>query len=109
MYRRLYSRLAAARREGRFPERIDTVRQVHVSPAWPDATAFVRQIPAWFGLDRTEGQECAVYVAAEKDTLRQLLTGWLAPYGIPVLVVTCLLRSRSDMSVSFGVADPRRR
>lgn len=26
-------------------------------------------------------------VAAEKDTLRQLLTGWLAEYSIPVLVV----------------------
>ncbi|MER6611736.1 hypothetical protein ABT282_39395 [Streptomyces sp. NPDC000927] len=26
-------------------------------------------------------------VAAEKDTLRQLLTSWLAEYGIPVLVV----------------------
>ncbi|MFF4181523.1 hypothetical protein [Streptomyces sp. NPDC001750] len=26
-------------------------------------------------------------MAAEKDTLRQLLTSWLAEYGIPVLVV----------------------
>ncbi|MEU2872829.1 hypothetical protein ABZ769_27080 [Streptomyces olivoreticuli] len=28
-----------------------------------------------------------MYVAAEKDTLRQLLTGWPAEYSIPVLVV----------------------
>ncbi|WP_086706545.1 hypothetical protein [Streptomyces antimycoticus] len=87
MYRRLSSQLAKARREGRFPDLIDTLREVHVPTAWPDAGAFLREIPDWFRLDRTEGQEHALYVAAEKDTLRQLLTDWLAPYGIPVLVV----------------------
>ncbi|MGW0836579.1 hypothetical protein [Streptomyces prunicolor] len=87
MYRRLSSQLAKARREGRFPDLIDTLREVHVPAAWPDADTFVRGVPDWFRLDRTEGQEHALYVAAEKDTLRQLLTGWLAPYGIPVLVV----------------------
>lgn len=45
LYRRLSSRLAAARRQGRFPD-LDTVREVHVSPAWPAAAAFVRQMPA---------------------------------------------------------------
>ncbi|WP_076971566.1 hypothetical protein [Streptomyces sparsogenes] len=40
-----------------------------------------------FRLDRTEGQEHALYVAAGKDTLRQQLTGWLADGGVPVLVV----------------------
>ncbi|MBK3646321.1 hypothetical protein [Streptomyces sp. MBT33] len=87
MYRRLSSRLAQARREGRFPDLVDTLREVHVPPAWPDAGAFLREAVDWFSLDRTEGQEHALYVAAEKDTLRQLLTGWLAEYGIPVLVV----------------------
>ncbi|MGW9370434.1 hypothetical protein ACWGVR_10525 [Streptomyces xanthophaeus] len=48
MYRRLSSRLAQARREGRFPDLIDTVREVHVPPAWPDADAFVREMPDWF-------------------------------------------------------------
>ncbi|UXY33176.1 hypothetical protein [Streptomyces sp. HUAS TT20] len=87
MYRRLSSHLAKARREGRFPDLIDTLREVHVPEAWPDAGAFLREVPDWFRLDRTEGQEHALYVAAEKDTLRQLLTDWLAPFGIPVLVV----------------------
>ncbi|MET9223550.1 hypothetical protein ABZX65_32975 [Streptomyces sp. NPDC003300] len=54
-------------------------------------------MPAWFGLDRTRAS-CALYVTAEKDTLRQLLTGWLAPYGIPVLVV-CGLSSKSSANV----------
>ncbi|MFE7948204.1 hypothetical protein [Streptomyces sp. NPDC057426] len=86
-YRRLSSRLAQARRDGHFPDLIDTIREVHVPPAWPDAAAFGADMPQWFRLDRTRGQEWALYVAAEKDQLRQLLTRWLAEYGIPVLVV----------------------
>lgn len=87
MYRRLSSRLAQARRERRFPDLVDTLREVHVPPAWPNAGAFLSEAVDWFGLDRTRGQKYALYVAAEKDTLRQLLTGWLAEYGLPVLVV----------------------
>lgn len=75
MYRRLSSRLAQARREGRFPDLIDTMREVHVPPAWPSAGEFVAEMPAWFRLDRTTGQKQALYVAVEKDTLRQQLTG----------------------------------
>ncbi|MFG2638710.1 hypothetical protein ACGFX8_33925 [Streptomyces sp. NPDC048362] len=86
MYRRLSSRLAQARREGRFPDLVDTLREVHVPPAWPDAGTFLRESVDWFALDRTRGQQHALYVATE-NTLRQLLTGWLAEYGIPVLVV----------------------
>ncbi|MFD3720026.1 hypothetical protein [Streptomyces sp. NPDC058674] len=37
MYRQLSAQLAQARREGGFPDLIDTVREVHVPPAWPDA------------------------------------------------------------------------
>lgn len=51
-YRRLSSRLAQARREERFPDLIDPLREVHVSPAWPDAGAFLRAAPTgspWTG------------------------------------------------------------
>ncbi|MFF1649948.1 hypothetical protein [Streptomyces sp. NPDC058240] len=48
--------------------------------------ALLHEAADWFALDRTEGQR-SVYVAAEKDTLRQMFTSWLAEYGIPVLVV----------------------
>lgn len=87
MYRHLSSHLARARGEGRFPDLVDTLREVHVPPTWPDVSAFLNEAVNWFGLDRAQGQTHALYVAAEKDTLRQLLTGWLAEYGIPVLVV----------------------
>ncbi|MFI6730838.1 hypothetical protein NRF20_43295 [Streptomyces sp. R-74717] len=42
MHRHLSSHLAQARREGRFPDLIDILREVHVPPAWPDAGAFLR-------------------------------------------------------------------
>ncbi|MFF4180778.1 hypothetical protein [Streptomyces sp. NPDC001750] len=86
-YRRLSSRLAQARRKERFPDLIDPLREVHVSPAWPDAGAFLRAAPDWFALDRTAGQTAALYVACEKDTLRAQLTGWLERTGVPALVV----------------------
>lgn len=87
MYRHLSSHLAQARRDGRLPDLIDTLREVHVPPAWPDAGTFLRESADSFGLDRTLGQEHALYVAAVTDTLRPLLAGWLGKYGIPVLVV----------------------
>ncbi|MEU0256527.1 hypothetical protein ABZ299_29520 [Streptomyces sp. NPDC006184] len=108
MYRRLSAQLAKARREGRFPDLIDTVREVHVPPAWTGADAFVAEMPSWFRLDRTEGQEHALYVAAEKDTLRQQLTGWLADAGIPVLVVRGFgSQSYADIVHDRVTADPR--
>ncbi len=108
MYRRLSAQLAKARREGRFPDLIDTVREVHVPPAWTGAAAFLAEMPDWFRLDRTEGQEHALYVAAEKDTLRQQLTGWLADAGIPVLVVRGFgSQSYADVVHDRVTADPR--
>ncbi|MCX5316673.1 hypothetical protein [Streptomyces sp. NBC_00154] len=85
--RRPSSRLAQARRDGHFPDLIDTLREVRVPPAWADARDFLADIPDWFALDRTAGQKAALYVAAEKDTLRRMFTDWLADLGIPVLVV----------------------
>ncbi|MFD4260704.1 hypothetical protein ACFWR9_24555 [Streptomyces sp. NPDC058534] len=108
MYRRLSAQLARARREGRFPDLIDTVREIHAPPVWPGVDAFVREMPGWFGLDRTSGQSHALYVAAEKDTLRQQLTGWLAYAGIPVLVVRGFgSQSYADIVHDRVTADPR--
>ncbi|MFC9035296.1 hypothetical protein ACFT36_36140, partial [Streptomyces arboris] len=70
--------------------------------------AFVREMPDWFRLDRTAAQEHALYVAAEKDTLRQQLTGWLAPAGIPVLVVRGFgSQLYADVVHARDTADPR--
>jgi hypothetical protein len=108
MYRHLSSHLAQARREHRFPDLIDTLRKVYVPSAWPDATAFLHEAVGWFAVDRTEGQEHALYVAAEKDTLRQMFTSWLASAGIPVLVVRGFAsQSYADVVRDRVAADPR--
>lgn len=68
----------------------------------------MRESPDWFGLDLTHGQAQALYVAAEKDTGRQLLTGWLAQSGIPVLVVRGFgFQSYADVVRDCVAADPR--
>jgi hypothetical protein len=59
------------------------------------------QLRDWYRFDRTEGQEHALYVAVEKDTLRQQLTGRLAEAGVPVLVV----RGFSSQSYADVVRD----
>ncbi|MGW1976816.1 hypothetical protein [Streptomyces sp. NPDC001889] len=108
MCRRLSAHLARARREGRFPDLIDTVREVHVPPSWDGADAFVARMPGWFRLDRTEGQEHALYVAAEKDPLRRQLTGRLDQTGIPVLVVRGFgSQSSAGVVRDRATADPR--
>ncbi|MCZ0210727.1 hypothetical protein OZK63_35645 [Streptomyces sp. UMAF16] len=108
MYRRLSAQLAQARQEKRCPDLIDTVREVHVPPSWPGGDAFLAEMPDWFRLDRTAGQDHALYVAAERDTPRQQLTSWLAEAGIPVLVVRGFgSRSYADVVDDRVTADPR--
>ncbi|MFK0160721.1 hypothetical protein ACIQVK_52900 [Streptomyces sp. NPDC090493] len=87
MYRRLSSHLARARREGRFPDLVDALREIHQPPAYADVGELLAAVPDLFRLDRTAGQAEALWVCAEKDTLRVQLSGWLGPLGIPVLVV----------------------
>lgn len=107
-YRRLSSQLAQARRDGHFPDLVDTLREVHVPAAWADAPAFLADVPGWFALDRTAGQRIARYVAAEKDTLRRMFTDWLADLGIPVLVVRGFgSQSYVDVVRARTARDPR--
>lgn len=111
-YRRLSARLAQARREERFPDLVDPLREVHVLPARPDAGEFLRAAPDWFALDRTAGWTTDLYVPCEKDTLRAQLTGRLERTRMPVLVVRglhsqsyvqVLVRARSKRTVRHVV------
>jgi hypothetical protein len=88
VYRRLSARVAAARRAGDFPDLVDGTRTVHVPPAWQDAKTFLTSTTEHlFRLDRTRGQPIALYLGAEKDTLRAMLTSWTEDLGLPVLVI----------------------
>ncbi|MFF5205729.1 hypothetical protein [Streptosporangium sp. NPDC000396] len=107
-YRGLSARLTQAWREDRFPGLVDTLPRTQVPRTWPDAGAFLADAPDWFRLDRTRGQEHAVYVAAEKDTLRLMFADWLADFGIPVLMVRGFAGQRSaDVVRNRTSTDPR--
>lgn len=88
-YRRLSSQLASARRRGEFPvdALIDLARDVYVTPSYSSPGELLEQVPAAFRAHRDEGQQYAVFVVVEKDTLRVQMTRWLDRYGVPVLVV----------------------
>ncbi|WP_233414886.1 hypothetical protein [Streptomyces sp. N35] len=85
-YRKLSAKIAESVRAGRGPELVDLTRQIHVPRSWPDADAALADLPNLFRLDRTRDQACAVYLCAEKDTLRALFEEWVGELGIPVLV-----------------------
>ncbi|MFI9206383.1 hypothetical protein [Streptomyces sp. NPDC053048] len=100
-YKRLSSLIAQARRDGTFPDLIDSTREVHRPQAFADVGDMLRCMPDFFRLDRRRGQRVNLYVAAEKDTLRVQFTGWLEDYGIPVVIA----RGFSSQSYVQDVAD----
>jgi hypothetical protein len=107
-YRKLSAHLAQARRHAEFPDLIDAVREIHVPISYADPGELLTDLPALYRRDRTEYQAAALYLAAEKDTLRALLADWAGEYGVPVLVLrgfsseTYVRRVRERVS-----ADPR--
>jgi hypothetical protein len=88
-YSSLTANLARARRAGNFPSHriVDHTRAIHRLPGWNSPGEFMDDMAWRYRRDLTAGQARALYVAAEKDTLRGLMLNWLAPYGIPVLVL----------------------
>lgn len=108
-YKRLSSVIAQARRDGTFPDLIDSTREVHRPPAYADVPDMLRRMPPSFRLDRTRGQQANLYVAAEKDTLRVQFTGWLEDYGIPVVIARGFSSQSYVQEVAEAVrADGRR-
>ncbi|MEU8148889.1 hypothetical protein [Nonomuraea sp. NPDC048901] len=87
--RQCFYRLAEARRRGAFPDLIDAVRAIHAPLAYTDPGEILADVPELYRRDRMEHQPVALYLAAEKDTLRAQITGWTAEYGLPVLEIPC--------------------
>jgi hypothetical protein len=86
-YKTLSARTAEARREDGFPALIDrtrTIRQVAFSAAPADA---INELIAGYRLDRTEGQEVAIYLGVEKIALVGQLWSWFGDLGVPILAL----------------------
>jgi hypothetical protein len=84
-YRRLSALTAKSRREGTFPDLIDTTRGIQRPLVWTSAADAQRWLRKRFRLDRTEGQDVALYLGVEKRGQDRLLDAWFGKYGIPIL------------------------
>jgi hypothetical protein len=84
-YKSLSYKTAIARREGTFPDLIDTTRMIHrpTSFASPqEAQGWLRDI---YRRDRTENQDVSVFLGVEKRTMVAQLESWFEQEGLPVL------------------------
>jgi hypothetical protein len=86
-YKTLSARTAAARRAGAFPSLIDQTREIIRYQTWTSPESARAWLARRYRRDRTEGQEAAVYIGAEKATLLALLDAWFADYGVPLLLL----------------------
>lgn len=107
-YKKLSAQLAEQRRRGVFPDLLDSGRRVHLDPTYSEPGDLLELVPDWFRLDRTAGQEFALYVGVEKDTLRLQVLDWLDEFGVPVLVVRGYgSQSYADIVARRVATDPR--
>jgi hypothetical protein len=87
-YKTLSARTAEARREGRFPALTDRTRRIHNRYlTYASAQEALSDLPDTFLMDRTEGQESAVYLAVEKDGMVAQLESWFGELGFPILAL----------------------
>ena len=84
-YKQLSSRTAAKRRDGDFPRLVDQSRKIHQPGSFSSPRAALSWLSRSYRLDRTDGQDCNVYIGAEKNGLVNQLTSWFDTRGIAVL------------------------
>ena len=86
-YKSLSSQTAAARRAGAFPALIDRTRTIHEDLSFNGVGDAVASTISWYRRDRTEGQECSIYLAVEKNGLVEQLREWFGNCGFPILAL----------------------
>jgi hypothetical protein len=86
-YKALSSKTAEARRTGRFPQLIDQTRAISRASAWESPHAAMTDLVRQYREDRTQGQEHAIYLGAEKATLLPQLRAWYGDRGLPIVVL----------------------
>ncbi len=86
-YQRLSSMSAEGRRDGTFPNLVDHTRQIHESSSWTSPKSALESLIEQYRRPRTEGQENAIYLGAEKATMLSLLDRWFGELGIPIILL----------------------
>ena len=99
-YKTLSDRTAKARRAGLFPTLSDQGREVRHPLSYASPEAALRQVRAIYRRDRTEGQDCAIYLGIEKATLSAQVWSWFSERGLPMVA----LRGYASQSLADEVA-----
>ncbi len=85
-YDELSTQTSRARREGWFPDFLDTTRSIEVPGFWDDAEDMREYSKDIFRLDHTEGQPMTLILGTEKRGHIERLKDWFSePLGIPVV------------------------
>ena len=84
-YGHLSSKTAEARRDGLFPDLIDNNRSIWGLRSWDSPQEAIAHWRMDYCRDRTEGQECAIYLGVEKAGLVDQLWSWFGNYGVSIL------------------------
>ncbi|MDP8928542.1 MAG: hypothetical protein M3O70_08220 [Actinomycetota bacterium] len=84
-YRGLSKRTAEARRQGTFPDFVDTTRHIHRPYWYRDVPEALSELARDYRRDRTEGQEATVCLGVEKRGIVAQLNSWFGDLGVPVL------------------------
>ena len=85
-YKSLSAKTAEARRDGWFPDLIDSTRAIHEDQTFVEAKDAVEWLSRIFRLDRSEGQDVTLVLAVEKRGLVAQLRTWFGePMGVPVV------------------------
>ena len=83
-YKILSDRTAKARRAGTFPNLADYTREIQRYRSFGGPEEAVDWLADIYRRDRTEGQECAVYLVVEKATMTAQLMTWFGDFGVRV-------------------------
>jgi hypothetical protein len=85
-YKRLSALTAEGRRNGSFPELMDSTRHIEEWPWHADAPEAMHYAADNYRGDRMAGQPVTIYLGVEKRGLIAQLDQWFGdPYGIPIL------------------------
>lgn len=86
-YKRLSELTAEARRDGDFPDLEDRGRAINQAAGWDSPEQAMQTTARYYRVDRTLGQEFAVYLGVEKAGMLAQLRSWFDGYGVPVLAL----------------------
>ncbi len=107
-YKRLSARTAEGRRRGTFPDLLDLTRELYVPPGWESPADYLDGLAEEYARDRSGGQPVSLWVAAEKDTLRVQIQGWLDGLGAHLVVCRGFASQSYVAAVAAAMREHRR-